>query len=56
MVKFTIKLIKEYFASKEKEGKKLLFFEKIGNSKTSKEELLENLKRLLEKQGFKIKK
>ena len=38
MVKFTIKPIKEYFASKEKEGKKLLFFEKIGDSKTSKEE------------------
>ena len=37
MVKFTIKPIKEYFASKEKEGKKLLFFEKIGDSKTSKE-------------------
>ena len=56
MVKFTIKPIKEYFALKEREGKKLLFFEKIGDSKTSKEERLENLKRLLEKHGFKIKK
>ena len=56
MVKFTIKPIKEYFASKEKEGKKLLFFEKIGDSKTSKEERLKNLVRILEKQGFKIKK
>ncbi len=56
MVKFTIKPIKEYFASKEKEGKKLLFFEKIGDSKTSKEERLKNLIRILEKQGFKIKK
>ena len=56
MVKFTIKPIKEYFASKEREGKNLLFFEKIGDSKTSKEERLENLKRLLEKHGFKIKK
>ena len=54
MVKFTIKPIKEYFASKEREDKKLLFFEKIGDSKTSKEERLENLKRLLEKHGFKI--
>ena len=41
---------------KEKEGKKLLFFEKIGDSKTSKEERLKNLVRILEKQGFKIKK
>ena len=56
MVKFTIKPIKEYFASKEKEGKKLLFFEKIGDSKTSKEERLENLKRILEKHGFKDRK
>ena len=56
MVKFTIKPIKEYFVSKEKEGKKLLFFEKIGDSKTSKEERLKNLVRILEKQGFKIKK
>ncbi len=39
MVKFTIKPIKEYFTSKDKEGKKLLFFEKIGDSKTTKEEL-----------------
>ena len=56
MVKFTIKPIKEYFDSKEKEGKKLLFFEKIGDSKTSKEEIKKNLIGLLEKQGFKIKK
>ena len=56
MVKFTIKPIKEYFTSKEREGKKLLFFEKIGDSKTSREEIKKNLIRLLEKQGFKIKK
>ena len=56
MVKFTIKPIKEYLASKEKKGKKLQFFEKIGDSKSSREELKKNLIRLLEKQGFKIKK
>ncbi len=56
MVKFTIKPIKEYFTSKDKEGKKLLFFEKIGDSKTTKEELKKNLIHILEKQGFKIKK
>ena len=56
MVKFTIKPIKEYFASKEKEGKKLLFFEKIGDSRISKEERLKNLIHILEKHGFKIKK
>ena len=56
MVKFTIEPIKEYFASKEKEGKKLLLFQKIRDSKTSKEERLKNLVRILEKQGFKIKK
>ena len=56
MVKFTIKPIKEYFASKEREGKKLLFFEKIGDSKTNRVEVKKNLIRLLENQGFKIKK
>ena len=54
MVKFTIKPIKEYFASKEKEGKKLLFFEKIGDKNTTRDEMLENLIKVLKKNGFKI--
>ena len=54
MVKFTIKPIKKYFASKEREGKKLLFFEKI--TLRLAERKLKKTLRLLEKQGFKIKK
>ena len=55
MVKFTIKPIKEYFASKEKEGKKLLFFEKIADKNTSRDQIKENLIKVLESKGFKIK-
>jgi len=38
---------------KKKEGKKLLFFEKIADQNTSHEQIKENFKNLLIKQGFK---
>ena len=55
MFKISVQSIKDYFHNKKKEGKKLLFHESIGNTNTSKEEIMKNLKNLLEKNGFKYK-
>jgi|TARA_Y100000294_G_scaffold66870_1_gene63443 hypothetical protein len=53
MTKLRIEKIKDFFLRKEREGKKLLFFEKIGDQNTSDEQIKENIKNLLIKQGFK---
>ena len=53
MTKLRIEKIKDFFLRKKKEGKKLLFFEKIGDQNTSREQMKENIKNLLIKQGFK---
>ena len=53
MTKLRIEKIKDFFLSKEKEGKKLLFFENIADQNTSDEQIKENIKNLLIKQGFK---
>ena len=53
MIKLRIEKIKDFFLRKKKEGKKLLFFEKIGDQNTSDEQIKENIKNLLIKQGFK---
>ena len=52
MTKLRIEKIKDFFLRKEKEGKQLLFFEKIDKN-TSREQIKENIKNLLIKQGFK---
>ena len=52
---FTISSIKDYFQSKKDRGLKPLFFEKIGDNKTTKEEMLKNLIASLEKNGWKCK-
>ena len=54
MTKLKIERIKDFFLRKEKEGKKLLFFEKIADQNTSREQIKENIKNLLIKQGFKF--
>ena len=54
-MKYIIQSIKNYFKSKEKRGLKPIFFESIGDNKTSRDEMLKNLIRVLEKNGFKIK-
>ena len=54
-MKHIIKSLKEYFKSKEKKGRKLLFFESIGDKNTSREEKFKNFIAVLEKNGFKIK-
>ena len=43
---------KDFFLRKKKEGKQLIFFEKIDKN-TSREQIKENIKNLLIKQGFK---
>ena len=50
-----IQSIKNYFKSKKKKGLKPLFFESIGDHRTSRDQRLKTLVTLLEKNGFKIK-
>ena len=54
-MKLKIQSIKDYFKSKKDRGLKPIFFEKIGDSNTSREQKLKNLIKVLESQGFKIK-
>ena len=54
-MKLKIQSLKNYFKSKKDRGLKPIFFEKIGDSNTSKEQMLKNLVKVLESQGFKIK-
>ena len=54
-MKLKIQSIKDYFKSKKDKGLKPVFFKKIGDQKTSREEMLKNLIKVLESQGFKIK-
>ena len=53
MTKLRIEKIKDFFLRKKKEGKQLIFFEKIADQNTSDEQIKENIKNLLIKQGFK---
>ena len=50
-----IQSLKNYFKSKKDRGLKPIFFEKIGDTDTSREQRLKNLIKVLESQGFKIK-
>ena len=54
-MKFKIQSIINYFKSKKDRGLKLIFFEKIGDQNTSRDDLLKNLIKQLEANGFKIK-
>tara|TARA_Y100001933_G_scaffold151145_1_gene149558 strand:+ start:304 stop:486 length:183 start_codon:yes stop_codon:yes gene_type:complete len=54
-MKLKIQSLKNYFKSKKDRGLKPIFFEKIGDSNTSREQRLKNLIKVLESQGFKIK-
>tara|TARA_B100000161_G_scaffold254807_1_gene216433 strand:- start:228 stop:395 length:168 start_codon:yes stop_codon:yes gene_type:complete len=55
-MKLIIQSIKNYFKSKKDRGLKPIFFEKIGNQKTQRDEMMKNLIKALEKNGWKIKK
>tara|TARA_B100000989_G_scaffold113417_1_gene83345 strand:- start:307 stop:480 length:174 start_codon:yes stop_codon:yes gene_type:complete len=54
-MKLKIQSIKNYLRSKKDKGFKPVFFEKIGDQNTSRDEMLKNLIKVLESQGFKIK-
>ena len=54
-MKLSIQSIKDYFKSKKHKKKDLIFFEEIGNQKSSKEEIMKNLVKILEQKGFKYK-
>ena len=54
-MKIKIQSIKDYFKSKKDRGLEPVFFEKIGDRKTSRDELLKNLIKALEKNGWTIK-
>ena len=55
-MKIKIQSIKNYFKSKKNKGLEPVFFEKIGNQKTSRDQMLKNLVKALEKNGWTIKK
>ena len=54
-MKLKIQSLKNYFKSKKDRGLKPIFFEKIGDSNTSRDQRLKNLIKVLESKGFKIK-
>ena len=54
-MKLSIQTIKNYFRSKKQKKKDLIFFEEIGNQRSSKEEIMKNLVKILEQKGFKYK-
>ena len=54
-MKLKIQSIKDYFRSKKDKGLKPVFFKKIGDQNTSRDEMKKNLIEVLESQGFKIK-
>ena len=54
-MKITIQNVRDFLLRKKSKGKKLLFFEKVGDVNTPREEILDNLIKVLEKNGFKIK-
>ena len=54
-MKLKIQSIKDYFKSKKDRGLEPIFFEKIGDQNTSRDEMKKNLIKVLESQGFKIK-
>ena len=54
-MKLKIQSIKDFFKSKKDKGLKPVFFKKIGDQNTSRDEMKKNLIKVLESQGFKIK-
>ena len=53
-MKIKIQSIKNYFKSKKEKGLKPIFFNKIGDQNSSRDEIHENLIKVLKKNGFKI--
>ena len=55
IMKLIIQKIRDFLLRKKRKGRQLIFFEKIGDKNTSRDEMLKNLITVLEKNGFKIK-
>ena len=55
-MKIIIQSIKDYFKTKKDKGLEPVFFEKIGDKKTSRDEMRKNLIKALEKNGWTKKK
>ena len=55
-MKLKIQSIKDYFKSKKDRGLKPIFFEKIGDKNTSRDEMEKNLIKALKKNGWTLKK
>ena len=53
-MKIIIQNIRDFLLRKKRKGKKLLFFEKIGDKNSSRDEIFENLIKVLKQNGFKI--
>ena len=54
-MKLIIQSIKNYFKSKKDRGLEPVFFEKIADKNTSRDQIKKNLIKVLESKGFKIK-
>ena len=54
-MKIIIQNIRDFLLRKKRKGKKLLFLEKIGDKNSSRDEIRENLIKVLKKNGFKMK-
>ena len=54
-MKLKIQSIKDYLKSKKDRGLEPVFFEKIADKNTSRDQIKENLIKVLESKGFKIK-
>ena len=55
-MKLIIQSIKDYFKSKKDKGLETVFFDKIGDKNTTRDEMLENLIKALKKNGWTLKK
>ena len=53
-MKLIIQKIRDFLLRKKRKGKKLLFLERIGDKNSSRDEIHENLIKVLKKNGFKI--
>ena len=54
-MKIIIQKIRDFLLRKKRKGKKLLFLEKIGDRNSTRDEIEQNLIKVLKKNGWKIK-
>ena len=54
-MKIIIQNIRDFLLRKKRKGKKLLFLEKIGDRNSTRDEIKQNLIRVLKKNGWRIK-